>query len=418
MKKICFLLVLSLIFFSCSKDEDEDQTQNFTVHLNVDRFYQCGNDNESVRAFLSDENGTILDSGDLKKGQLTTLSFSKDASVHFDLSYMRYDITDLGREVYSLVTFTNIEAGTYYIEGPSTFYESSNDEITLKLYNTGYPFEVTSRLNWEGAGGPENGGYFNFSSNLVVSPTSDFYASFKSPNDQFDRYYWGEDIPEGSVFNIDYGTLPEITNIVNTQIPSNNFFYFSVEGLRNNDVNNIHHSIAYENSSEGNTSLSTSVPPNIFDNYLFNVYYNTNNLGYSKKMFTNTIPEQINTPTINLTINNPSPQNFNMSTTGEATIYNVTFRAENIDDTVFFVQKIYGEVTPEVSFSKENLRMNIQQSYQGLSWLETISLGSAGLVYYSLTNSYKDILKNEIKGKRYEIPAVNGFIDSFSKQFN
>jgi hypothetical protein len=331
---------------------------------------------------------------------------------------MRYDITDLGREVYSLVTFTNIEAGTYYIEGPSTFYENSNDEITLKLYNTGYPFEVTSGLNWEGAGGPENGGYFNFSSNLVVSPTSDFYASFKSPNDQFDRYYWGEDILEGSVFNIDYGTLPEITNIVNTQIPSNNFFYFSVEGLRNNDVNNIRHSIAYENSSEGNTSLSTSVPPNIFDNYLFNVYYNTNNIGYSKEMFTSTIPDQINTPTINLTINNPSPQNFNMSTTGEATIYNVTFRAENSDDTVFFVQKIYGEVTPEVSFSKENLRMNIQQSYQGLSWLETISLGSAGLVYYSLTNSYKDILKNEIKGKRYKIPAVNGFIDSFSKQFN
>ncbi len=417
MKKICFLLVLSVTLFSCSKDEDE--TQNFTVHLNVDRFYQSGNDNESIRAFLSDENGTILDSGDLKKGQLTTLSFSKDPSAHFDLSYMRYDNdTDLGREIYSLVTFTNIEAGTYYIEGPSTFYENSNDEITLKLYNTGYPFEVTSGLYWDGAGGPENGGYFNFSSNLLVSPTSDFYASFKSPNDQFDRYYWGEDIPEGSVFNIDYNTLPQITNIVNTQIPSNNFFYFSVEGLKNNDVNNIHHSIAYGNSAGGNTSLSTSVPPNIFDTYLFNVHYNTNNIGYSKQLLTTTIPEEINTPTLDFTVNNSSPQNFNMSTTGEATIYTVTFRGGNTDETVFLAQSIYGEVTPEVSFSKENLRMNIQQTYQDLSGFGTVSLGSAALVYYSLTNSYKDILKYEIAGKRYNIPAVNGFIDGFSKQFD
>lgn len=404
--------MLSGTLFSCSKETDE--IQDFTVILNVDRFYNFGKDNVSTRAFLSDENGTILDSGELKKGQSTILSFSKDPSTHFDLSYMRYDnVTDLGIEVYSLVTFTSIEAGTYYI-GPSSFYENSHDEITLKLNNTGYPFEVKSSSSWEGGGGPENGGYFNFNSNLVGSPTSDFYASFKSPNDQFVRYYWGESIPQGSVFNIDYNTLPEITNTINTQIPSNNFSYFSVEGLKNN----IHHSIAYGNSAGGNTSLSTSPPPNVFDSYLFKVHYNTNNLGYSKQLLTTTIPEEINVPAFDFTINNPSPNNFNMSTTGEATIYSVTFRAANTDETVFLAQSIYGEFTPQVSFSKENLRMNIQQDYQGLSGFETLSLGSASLLYYNLTNSYKDILKYEIAGKRYDIPEVNGFVEGFSKQFD
>lgn len=420
MKKICFLLVLLATLYSCSKDSDDRDSglQDFTIILNVDTNHNFGRFNESTRAFLSDENGTILDSDDLKIGQSTTLSFSGDPSMHYDLSYMVYNnITDLGIKSYSLVTFTNIEAGTYNI-GPSLSIENSQDEISLKLNNTGYPFEVKSSLSWQGGGAPENGGYFNFSSNLAVSPTSDFYASFKSPNDQFDRYYWGESIPEGSVFNIDYTTLPEITNIVNTQIPSNNFSYFSVEGLKNNDVNTIHHSIAYGNFAGGNTSLSTSVPPNIFDNYIFNVHYNTNYIGYSKQMLTTTIPEEINTPTLDFTVNNPSPQNFNMSTTGEATVYTVTFRAENIDETVFLGQSIYGEVTPEISFSKENLRMNIQQTYQDLSGFETLSLGSAALFYYSLTNSYKDILKYEIEGKRYEIPAVNGFIDGFSKQFD
>jgi hypothetical protein len=415
MKKIFFFLVLSVTLFSCSKDADE--TQNFTVHLNVDRFNNIGNNNASTRAFLSDENGTILDSGDLKKGQLTTLSFSKDPSAHFDLSYMRYDIdNDLGIELYSLVTFTNIEAGTYYLS-QSLFCENSQDEITLKLNNTGYPLEVISTPTLEGDGGPQNGGYFNFSSNLIGSPTSDFYVSFKSPNDQFVRYYWGESIPEGSVFNIDYNTLPEITNPVNTQIPSNSFSFFSVEGLKNNDISNIHHSIAYGNFAGGNTSLSTSAPPNVFDNYIFNVYYHNNNIEYSKQLLTNNIPEGINTPAFDFTINNPSPQNFNMSTTGEATIYKVGFKAENSNGRDFLFHNIYGEVTSEVSFSKENLRMNIQQSYQDLTGFETLSLDTASLVYYNLTNAYKDILKFEITGKRYEIPAVNGFIDSFSKRF-
>jgi len=415
MKKIFFLLVLSLILFSCSKNADE--IQDFTVHLNVDRFNNFGNDNISIRAFLSDENGTILANGELKKGQLTTLSFSKDPSAHFDLSYMRYDVnTDLGTELYSLVTFTDIEAGTYYLS-TSSFYGNSYDEISLKLNNTGYPLEVISTPSWEGDSGQQNGGYFNFNSNLVGSPTSDFYASFKSPNDQFVRYYWGESIPQGSVFNIDYTTLPEITNPINTQVPSSNFSYFSVEGIKNNDVNNIHHSIAYGNFAEGNTSISTSVPPNIFDKYLFNLNYSTNNIWYSKKLLTNTIPEEINIPEFDFTINNPSPQKFNMSTTGEATIYKIGFKSENNNGRDFLFHSVYGEVAPEVSFSKENLRINILQTYQELTGFETSTLDTAALVYYSLTNAYKDILKYEITGKRYEIPAINGFIDGYSKRF-
>src|SRR5690606_37130106 len=156
------------------------------------------------------------------------------------------------------------------------------------------------------------------------------------PIDQFERYFWQRDISEGSVFNIDYNSLPAITNIINTQIPSNDYSYFSVEGLRNDDENNIHHPIALGNFAGGNTSLSTSAPSNVFDDFLFSVHFRNDNTGYSKQLRTTSIPEQINAPTLNFTVNNQSQQNFNMATTGQATIYDVTYRAGNTDETLFY----------------------------------------------------------------------------------
>jgi len=420
MKKIFFLLTLSFLFLNCSKgtEDTDSEMQDFTVTLTVDPDHRFSRIQVSTYAFLSDENGTILASGELRIGESTTLNFSGNPEMHYDLSYIQYDnIVDLGIDVYSLVTFTNIDEGSYYI-GPTSLIENSNDEIFINLTNTGYPFEVTSSTSGISISGPENGGYFNFSSNLAGSPTSDFYTSFKSPNDQFERYFWQRDIPEGSVFNIDYNTLPEITDVVNTQIPSNDYSNFSLEGLKNDDENNIRHNIEIGNFAGGTSSLSTSVPSNVFDYFLFNVSFSNDNAGYSKQLRTTSIPAQIDAPTLDFTVNNPSSQNFNMSTTGEATIYSVIFRAENTDGTVLVSHNILGEVKPEITFSKENLRRNIQQTYPELTGFETLPLGSASLIYYSLTNSYLDILNYRIQGDYYEIPETNGFVDSRSKQFD
>lgn len=420
MKRIFFLLTFQVIFFSCSKDADDtdNELQDFTVTLNVDANHRFSRFHESIFAFLSDENGTILDSGELRLGETTTLSFSGATSVQYDLSYMRYDnIVDLGIKTYTLVTFTNIEQGTYDI-GPTPLLENTNDEIYIYLTNTGYPCEVVASPAGRGTFGPENGGYYNWQANLEGSPTSDFYMAFKSPNDQFNRYLWLEDVDEGSVFNIDYNSLPAITNTVNTQIPSNDYSNFSVEGLSNDDENNIRHSIALGNFAGGNPSLSTSVPSNVFDYFLFNVHFKNDNTGYSKQLRTTTIPGEINTPTLNFAVNNPSSQNFNMTTTGDATIYDVIYRAGNIDETLFFSHTIYGEVLPEVTFSKQVLRQNVQQAYPVLVEFQTLPLGDVTLTYYSQTNSYTDILKYKIQGDYYEIPATNGFIDRISKQFD
>ena len=419
MKKIIILIFISTLIVACSKDADDtgSELQDFTVIINVDPNHYIGEFHISTYAFLSDESGTILDSGEIRLGETTTLSFSGEPSMKYDLSYMRFnDISIIDQKTFDLLTLTDIEQGTYNIGAdPST--ESTFDEIYLNLSNTGYPCEHTSSTPGTGTFGPENGGYYNYRGNLEGSPASDFYISFKSPNDQFDRYFFGENITEGAVFDLDYTTLLEIQNSVDVQIPSSTIYNFGLEGLINGDANNIHHGIREGNYPSGNTSLSIPVPINIFDNYLLRLSFGDNDFQYFKSLHTEIIPNIVDPPELSFTVNNPSPENFNFSTTGNAIVYDVIFRGGNSNETVFVSHGIFGEAAPEVSFSKEVLRKNIQQNYPDITGFETLPLGSVSLTHYSAINTYNEILKNRIEGKNYEVP-IGEFYEGVSKLFD
>ena len=419
MKKILSILALSILFIGCSKDTDDEnqELQEFIVTLNVDSNYHFNEFTESFRAFLSDQNGNILDTAELQIGQQSTLMFAGDPAAEYDLSYMYYaDIDIAGEELYTLITFSNIDAGNYTI-GPSLLLENSRDEIYINLNNTGYPCEIASGTAGSATFGPENGGYFNFKGNLVGSPRSDFYISFKNPNEDFQRYFWREDVSEGFVFNLDYTTLPEIQNIVSVQLPSNSRSSFVLEGLINNDPNKIHHSISIGNYLNGNNTFLIPVPSNIFDSYLFRYGFGDDDYQYFKFMRAATFPNTVSIPELSFSVNNQTESNFNMTTTGNANIYNIIFRDSNTEETISVAHQIYGEVAPEVTFSKKNLRTNIQQTYPDLTGFETLPLGSVSLTHYSENMPYKEILKYRIQGKVYEIPE-GGFYEGVSRQFD
>ncbi len=420
MKKVLLLLVFSVIVYGCSKDvaEPDPELQDFIVTLNVDPNYRLGEFVESFRAFLSDQDGTILDSAELQVGQASVLSHSGDPSAIYDLSYVRHHNLDLlsGEQFYTLITYTHIDQGEYHL-GPSKIIESSNDDIFINLENTGYPCEVTSGTVGIGSFGPDNGGFYKFRGNMAGTPTSDFYISFKSPNDQFERYFWEEDIPEGTVFNGNYNELPEIQNSVNIETSPFKIYNLSLDGLISGDAQNIHHGMRLGNYPEGRTSLSIPMPSDVFDNYLLRLNFGNDDFQYFKNLNTTTIPPIVSAPELGFAVSDPSQSNFRMTTRGNAVIYQVIYRESNPGETVSVSHSINGEVTPEVVFSKENLRMNIQHTYPGLTGFETLHLGSISLMDYSAISSYQDILKYRIEQEAYEIPD-GGFIQGVSKQFD
>ena len=120
MKKLLLLLFFSVLIFGCSNDNDDSspQLQEFTITLNVDANHSFGSNVVSALAFLSDQYGEILDSGDLIQGQTTALSANADPASIYDLSYVIYKYQiGFNEKTYSIKTFSNVKNGLYNL-GP------------------------------------------------------------------------------------------------------------------------------------------------------------------------------------------------------------------------------------------------------------------------------------------------------------
>lgn len=417
--KYSFYFLLSVFLIGCSNNSDDatPETQEFTITINVDPSHY-GGFFMSAKAFISDENGEIITDGELLPGQSTTLNAITDPSQSYDLSIMLYRYLDfVDEKFYGITTFTDIEPGTFEL-GAGPISEDSADEIYINLTNAGYPCEITSGTTGHAPFGPENGGFVNYRGNLVGSPSSDFYISFKSPNDQFGRYFWEEDIMEGTIFNIDYPSLPEIQSIIDIQLPSNNHATFKLQGLVNNDPDNIHHSIAQGNYIDGMNALSVPVPVGVFDYYLFATTFGTDDSGYSKILFTANIPDEITTPSLGFTVIDQSLGNFNMETEGEAILYSAIFRTSTTNPAISIAHSVYGPVSPTVSFSKENLWLNIRAYYPDLSSFSTLPLGNVSIRNHSEISSYHDISKKIIERKTIEPTQPEEYMESYSQEFD
>ncbi|MCB0467953.1 MAG: hypothetical protein KDC64_07060 [Aequorivita sp.] len=417
MKKSLLYLFLIGLVLGCSKDADnpDQPEQDFTVILDVDQDHSFGRHTVSASAFLSNQNGDILVSGELHSGQTTILTANVDPSLFYDLTYVIHDNNeDLNESTYRLVTFSAVQQGSYTL-GPTEELENSYDEIFLNFANTGYPCEIVASNSGRGTFGPQNGGYLNWQSNLVDSPTSNFYMALKSPNDLFGRYIWLEDVAEGSSFNLDYMALPQIQDTLRIDIPDNENIGFQLCGMVGSSQNQ--HPLAYGNLVNGASSLFVAVPQDIFNQYVLELQYRNGNDTNFFTSKTSAIPSVVQPSELNILVNDPSPQNFKMQLEGDGILYNVIFGNANASGTLFVFHSIYGQAASEVTFSKENLRLNIQQQYPDLSQMETVLAERASISSYSELNGYNDILNYLISREDYGGSNMNGSIEVLTKEF-
>ncbi|MCB0453014.1 MAG: hypothetical protein KDC94_09040, partial [Aequorivita sp.] len=198
-------------------------------------------------------------------------------------------------------------------------------------------------------------------------------------------------------------------------IPDNENIGFQLCGMVGSSQNQ--HPLAYGNLVNGASTLFVAVPQDIFNQYVLELQYRNGNDTNFFTSKTSAIPSVVQPSELNILVNDPSPQNFKMQLEGDGILYNVIFGNANASGTLFVFHSIYGQAASEVTFSKENLRLNIQQQYPDLSQMETVLAERASISSYSELNGYNDILNYLISREDYGGSNMNGSIEVLTKEF-
>ncbi|RMA64864.1 hypothetical protein [Ulvibacter antarcticus] len=418
MKKSIPLLFLAVFLVQCSKDKDDvhEQLQDFTLTLNYEAGHEIG-DTEHVqaRAFLSDQSGNIVNEAEINVGPPTVLNAQIDPSEILDLTIV-YEVLASGDVKFiDLLTYKDVVQETYNLE--KRVHDFTNDGFYLNMTNTG------SSCDWENIPpgafecGTENGGYLNYRSNLPVSPISDYFISFKRLGDSVFKYFWQEDVQEGSVFNVDYSTLPEISNLESITLPDNDGGSFILNGFLDTSLHDITQQISYQFSNTSIGTLTVPVPLNLFDMYKIRMRYSLGDYSYTKTENRVDIPSSLEAPSFDFAVVNPNLDQFSMTTTGVADWYLAsTFYSSNANG-LHSTHLIYGEAAPEITFSIENLRLNIQSFFPNLALVPSYPLDAISLFNYSSINAYEDILRYKIERKSYVPSSVNEYSEGVTRDY-
>lgn len=410
------LLLISLSFFliQCSKNNDdivinEDQVTE-TFLFSVDVIGNVFSENNSGHLYLTDGDGNLIVDGALINNQETSLSAEFDINKVYDATIIYWVFTQ-GQTYYLTDTYTDVSPNTYLLNEIERL-NPNQDRLNLDLYNTGFPLEVLSHSgSFNSSGNSNNGGTFNFNSLLPASP-GNYYASFKSPNDVFPRYFWIEDIDGNTDLNIDFTSLPIIDTSIVTQFPAYDLLSVNLHGFIDSDINNLPHWLLSENYQNGNNSDIKIIPTNLFDQYGFYTRYKINNINYTYKEKSQNIAQNISLPNLDLSINSTSINDFSMSTSGNYDGFRINYTLKNFDDNIFVFYYIYGKPESEVSFTKLNLFNTIFSGIAGVS-VNDLIFDTASLHSYNNIDNYSDYLANLID--IYTTFSTNYISESISK---
>jgi hypothetical protein len=137
MKKLIYILVLSLFVFNCSKDDDENTNTTFLEKYENTVWYSSENDAPSYIRFINNENNPLeywIDLDDCYNYYLDTFyegdTISKNSNDTLEFTYLE---SDGGVEYKDIITLTvsgnSIEVKFKYYEN-NELYESGTQNFT------------------------------------------------------------------------------------------------------------------------------------------------------------------------------------------------------------------------------------------------------------------------------------------------
>jgi len=374
-----------------SNDPDSSNLEVYTLSVGNDFFTT----NSSGILYITNDEGEILGQEMLSNSQQASIEIEYDPNETYDAT-VYLETSTSGFQYYFLNTYLDVPPGDFTIPGLTD--SNPNDaEITINITNVGGVLEVISTSTiMDVVSNPNNGGTYEFSGLMLAAP-GDYYIAVQKTTEPFPRYVWLEDVAGNLTINVDFNTLPEISNLTTVSLPPNNSSSFTVYGIKNGDpqgIDGIFHTLFYSSKTDGTSIYDAVVPTNLFNKYRLDARYSVSNDGiqYSYTSTNGTIPQTIPPVNLHFSVNSNTISNFSMITQGNYDYFQTSFNYTNSTQQVVVFHYIFGAAANTINFSKaqlfDNILIGLPNIHSGiLQPSESYSLNN-----YSQFSGYTDFL--------------------------
>lgn len=408
MKKI-ILLIFAITFISCSNDAmetispeivvddiidegnelSEEEVELLTFNIQIEDGFLNGFDTGNV--YLSNDLGEIIEYKEIVNNSTILIEIERLPNVKYDLT-----VEKKSNNYIDIDTFTDISSGNFILESKGQF--ENSEDVNVSLNNTGFPWE---KINFESGAlslNASNGGSAKWNTNLNLF-SGTIYLAGLSPNEIQPRYFFEQDVLNGSNIDVDYLTLPFVENSVQIEFPSEaDYTIVSLKGFR--AYNNLREMKNVDDSELSNDTYF--FPNNIFDNYELNALLVFND--ESQRQFEITkygIPtsESFELPNFEANLISNRLSDFKLETNSEYDFSTVTYSFFNLNIGLQVSYEIHSEPKNQLIFSKDGLMNNILNSTENISSSELNYISVVLLRNNELSGKYDEFIEAVINEK-------------------
>lgn len=387
------MLLCSILLLGCSKDEDpevlpevEESKSLLSVRLAPNYFPDDPDVEFSGAAYLTNEAGEVISSGELKNASTTELQEVYDLTTEkLNLSFIKKVVHPRGTS-YRIRTYTDVNPYEFSFENPLG--KAWLDKATVQIHNTGSGLEhfIYNYPSYS-ASTPKNEATFEI--RLRQDPDHLFFTLQKETED-FRRYFLEKNVSPGTEISVDFQDLPPITRDLTIDLPENNSFSAFIGGAESTAPNNFYAGIAEVRAKDGLTSHSFAIPEDLFQRYILRMIFERDQKKYTLDEKTTSIKESYDFPDWDLQSSSAGTE-YSFTSTTAADYYKAVFHYVPSDQPYDIVWTVTGRKTNEMNFSLPELQEFIAQDISNFS-LEDLSLKSGALIRIEGVSNYKDFI--------------------------
>lgn len=415
--KLAVMLLCPILFWSCSKDENpeeipevEENKTLLSVALAPNYFPERPDVEYRGAVYLTNEEGEVISSGELKNGSTTELQEVYDLSTgKLNLSFIR-KIVNSGGISYRISTYTDVDPYLLSFENPMV--RPRSGDASVQIINTGSQLQYFI-YNYGAYSGSLSSSKASFDIRLKQEPDHLFFTVKKETED-FKRYLLLKNVTAETDVSLDFQELIPFTNQLTINFPENKYLFASIKGAESTEPNNFYAGIDEIIDRDGRTSHTFAIPEDLFQRYKLRMILRQDQKEYTLEEKTTSIEEQYDFPDWDLQLSSAGTE-YSLSSTNAADYYSVRFLYLPKDQPYDIIWTVTGKKRNEMNFSLPELQEFITRDYPDPN-LEDLTLRSAELIRIEGISNYKDFImaqEDNYSSEKEAITRSENLITSF-----